>query len=253
MTKWRLAMLEGKVILVTGAAGGIGRAISLLCAQHGADIIVNDINSETEPLNLVEEIKQRNRRAIYIQADVSDQAAVKMMFKKIKTEFGRLDVLVNNAGILKDNLLLLTTEAEYNNVMNINLKGCFNCMQQAALMMRRQLSGKIINMASIVGRYGNAGQIVYSGTKAGVIGMTMSAAKELGPLGITVNAVAPGIIETNMILNLKAEAKQSLINATALKRIGTPMDVAKVVLFLASELSDYVSGQVIGVDGCQVV
>ena len=162
--------------------------------------------------------------------------------------------MVNSAGLTDtERHFLEGDEAWWDKIHDVNLKGTYNCMQRAAKMMMRKQSGKIINMASIIGRYGNAGQVVYGGTKAGVIGMTMSAAKELGPLGITVNAVAPGLIETEMIDQLKDEFKAKLIDNTALKRIGKPIDVARVVLFLSSELSDYVSGQTIGVDGCQVV
>ena len=246
-------MLNGKVVLVTGGSRGIGRAISLLCAKNHANIIVNYHKSESAALSLISEIRQIGTRAIAIRADVSEKRDVDSMFKKIRAEFGKLDVLVNNAGILKDNLLLMTRESDYDDVMNVNLKGFFYCMQYAAKMMIKEQKGKIINISSVVGRYGNSGQIVYSATKAGIIGMTKSAAKELGQFGITVNSVAPGLIETDMIRHLDARIRNQLINSTALKRIGKPIDVANVVLFLASDLSDYVSGQVIGVDGCQVI
>lgn len=248
-----VSMLKGKVALITGAARGIGREISRVFAQNGADLVLNYHQSEAKARELLEEVRQLGVRAIAIKADVSQREEVEAMFRQIKAEFGRLDILVNNAGILRDNLLLMTPDADYDALMEINLKGTFNCLQRAAKMMIRQQRGKIINLSSVIGRYGNAGQVVYAGTKAGVIGMTTSAAKELGVFGITVNAVAPGLIETDMITALKPEQRQKLIDNTALKRIGKPVDVANVVLFLASELSNYVSGQVIGVDGCQVV
>lgn len=246
-------MLKDKVALITGAGRGIGREISLLFAKNGADLALNFYRSEGKARELAEEVRKFGVRAIVVKADVSKREEVDAMFRQIKAEFGRLDILVNNAGILRDNLLLMTPDADYDALMEINLKGTFNCLQRAAKMMIRQQRGKIINLSSVIGRYGNAGQVVYAGAKAGVIGMTTSAAKELGAFGITVNAVAPGLIETDMITALKPEQRQKLIDNTALKRIGKPADVAGVALFLASELSDYVSGQVIGVDGCQVV
>jgi 3-oxoacyl-[acyl-carrier protein] reductase len=246
-------MLKGKVILITGASRGIGREISLLFAKNHADLLLNYHKSEGNALELMQEAQKFGVRAIAVKADVSKREEVAAMFKQVKQEFGRLDVLVNNAGILRDNLLLMTPESDYDDLMSINLKGSFNCLQFAAKMMIRQQVGKIINLSSVIGRFGNPGQVLYAGAKAGVIGMTTSAAKELGPFGITVNAIAPGLIETDMISVLKPEFKEKLVEATALKRIGKPQDVAKVALFLASDLSDYVSGQVIGVDGCQVI
>jgi len=246
-------MLKGKTILITGASRGIGRETSLLLARNHADLILNYHSSEAEVLSLTEEIKQMGVRAVPIQANVSDRSHVQAMFKKIRSEFGKIDVLVNNAGIINDDLLLMTKEPIYDKLMEVNVKGCFHCMQYATKMMIGKERGKIINVSSVIGRYGNAGQVVYAATKAAVIGMTTSAAKELGQFGITVNAVAPGVIDTDMTAQLKAEFKEKLINGTALKRIGKPVEVAKVILFLASDLSDYVSGQIIGVDGCQVV
>jgi 3-oxoacyl-[acyl-carrier protein] reductase len=246
-------MLKGKVILITGASRGIGREISLMFAKNHADLLLNYHKSEGNALELMQEAQKFGVRAIAVKADVSKREEVAAMFKQVKQEFGRLDVLVNNAGILRDNLLLMTPESDYDDLMSINLKGSFNCLQFAAKMMIRQQVGKIINLSSVIGRFGNPGQVLYAGAKAGVIGMTTSAAKELGPFGITVNAIAPGLIETDMISVLKPEFKEKLVEATALKRIGKPQDVAKVALFLASDLSDYVSGQVIGVDGCQVI
>lgn len=246
-------MVKDKVILVTGASRGIGRAISLLLADHGAHVILNYHSNEGLAHELAREIEAKGVRALPIRADVSHCEEVDAMFKTVRKAFGRLDVLVNNAGILRDQLMLMTKEDDYDAIMAVNLKGTYTCMQLAAKLMMKKQSGKIVNLASIIGRFGNAGQVVYAGTKAGVIGMTTSAAKELGGFGITVNAVAPGLIETDMIEELRPDFRRKLVDNTALKRIGTPVDVAKVVLFLASDLSDYVSGQVIGVDGCQVV
>lgn len=246
-------MLKGKVALVTGASRGIGKEISLLFARNHADLVLNYRENEAMARELAAEAQKYDVKVIAVRADVRNREEVAAMFKQVKQEFGRLDVLVNNAGILRDNLMLMTSEADYDDLMATNLKGTFNCLQFAAKMMIRKRSGKIINLSSVIGRYGNPGQVVYAGTKAGVIGMTTSSAKELGPFGITVNAIAPGIIETDMISVLRPEFKEKLVEGTALKRIGKPIDVAKVALFLASDLSDYVSGQVIGVDGCQVI
>lgn len=246
-------MLKGKVALITGASRGIGKEISLLFAINRAELVLNYRENEARAMELALEAQKYDVKAMAIRADVRNREEVAAMFKQVKQEFGRLDVLVNNAGILRDNLMLMTSEADYDDLMATNLKGTFNCLQFAAKMMMRKQSGKIINLSSVIGRYGNPGQVVYAGTKAGVIGMTTSAAKELGPFGITVNAIAPGIIETDMISVLRPEFREKLVEGTALKRIGKPIDVAKVALFLASDLSDYVSGQVIGVDGCQVI
>jgi 3-oxoacyl-[acyl-carrier protein] reductase len=246
-------MLKDKNVLVTGASRGIGREIALICAKNGANVIVNYNDSSEEATLVADEIKSNGVDAILIKADVSKHDEVKAMFKQIKTEVGSLDVCINNAGVLRDNLLLLTRESDYDFITNVNMKGCFNCMQFASKMMMKKKSGKIINISSIIGRYGNSGQIVYAGSKAGVLGMTYAAAKELGQFGITVNAVAPGLIETDMIKNLKQEDIEKMISNISVGRIGKPEDVAKVVLFLASGLSDYVSGQVIGVDGGQII
>ena len=246
-------MIEGKVILVTGASRGIGRATALLLAEQGAKVIVNYNKSEKEAEEVISRIREEGREALMIKANVANEEEVKGMFSEIREKFGRIDVLVNNAGIMKNNLLLMTKTDEFNEIVETNCKGVFLCMRAAAKMMMKKMSGKIINLSSIVGINGNSGQIVYSGSKAFLIGLTKSAAKELGMYGITVNAVAPGLIDTDMTEDLKEDIKQDLVNNISLGRIGTPEDVAKVILFLCSELSDYVSGQVIGIDGCQIM
>ena len=246
-------MIEGRVILVTGASRGIGRATALLLAEHGAKVIVNYNKSEKEAEDVISMMRGKGKEAIMIKANVAKEEEVKEMFTEIREKFGRIDVLVNNAGIMKNNLLLMTKTDEFNEIVETNCKGIFLCMRAAAKMMMKKMSGKIINLSSIVGINGNSGQIVYSGSKAFLIGLTKSAAKELGMYGITVNAVAPGLIDTDLIKDLKEDIKQDLVNNISLGRIGTPEDVAKVILFLCSELSDYVSGQVIGIDGCQIM
>ncbi|HIJ05688.1 MAG: Short-chain dehydrogenase/reductase SDR [Methanomicrobiales archaeon 53_19] len=247
-------MLNNKVMLITGASRGIGRATALLAAANHAKVIVNYHVNDSAAGELVDLIKQDGGDAIAVQADVSNEDDIKRMFRTIRETYGHLDILVNNAGIMKNNLLIMTPTAEFDEVVATNCKGSFLCLQYAAKMMMRKRSGKIINLSSIVGVNGNSGQIVYSASKAFVIGMTKSAAKELGQFGISVNAVAPGIIDTDLNCIIKEEVLESLIqNNIAFKRLGTPEDVAKVIIFLSSSLGDYISGQVIGVDGCQVM
>jgi 3-oxoacyl-[acyl-carrier protein] reductase len=246
-------MLANTVTLVTGGSRGIGAATAILFGLHGSTVIVNYNKSPQEAEKVVSEILAHGGKAQVFRADVTNKDDVTKMFSHIKDTYGKLDILVNNAGILKDNLLMMIKDEDWDAIINTNLKGVFLCMQQATKVMMKQRSGIIINMSSIIGVYGNAGQVHYAASKAGVIGMTKSAAKELGRWGIRVNAIAPGIIDTDMTKNLKEEHKTKLVSNTALGRIGTPEDIAKVALFLASDLSAYVSGQIIGVDGCQVV
>lgn len=246
-------MLQDKVMLITGASRGIGRATALLAAENHAQVIVNYNNSEPAADEVIDLIAAKGSKAIKIKADVSKEDEVKRMFKEIKSEFGRLDILVNNAGVMRNNLLMMTRIDELNSMYEINCKGTFLCSQMAAKMMMKQNSGRIINLSSIVGTHGSHGQTAYSASKSFIVGFTRSAAKELGRYNITVNAVAPGLIATDLTKDLAEEVKTELINNVALGRIGTPEDVARVILFLASPLGDYVSGQIIGVDGCQVM
>jgi len=242
--------LDGKVALVTGASRGIGRAVALRLAAQGAEVVVNHVEADEAGQAVVEEIAAAGGRAWSIRADVSDAEQVKAMFARLRDRAGRLDVLVNNAGILRDSLLLMSRKSDVDRILEVNIQGTFLCLQYGAQMMMRAKSGRIVNMSSIVGRVGNAGQVAYAASKSAVIGMTQSVAKELGPHGITVNAVAPGFIDTDMTRGMKPAARDALIQAVALqKRPGTPDDVAKVVLFLASDLAGYVTGQVLGVDG----
>lgn len=246
-------MLKDRVILITGASRGIGRAAAIECGKRGATVIVN-YNEHRQSAEEVVEIINKTGRALAIKADVRERTEVKSIFKTIRKEYGRLDVLVNNAGVIRNSLLLMTSMDDFDYVVDTNLRGSFICMQLAAKMMMKEERGKIINISSIVGRYGNDGQIAYAASKAGVIGMTLAAARELGQFGITVNVVAPGFIDTDMISNVPTDIREKLINSISLQqRLGTPADVANVIVFLSSDLSDYVSGQVIGVDGCQVM
>ncbi|BDG48083.1 MULTISPECIES: 3-oxoacyl-[acyl-carrier-protein] reductase [Parageobacillus] len=246
-------MLQGKVALVTGASRGIGRAIALELARQGAKIAVNYAGSEAKANEVVEEIKNMGGEAFAIQADVSDAQAVDRMVKTVLERFGRIDILVNNAGITRDNLLMRMKEEEWDDVININLKGVFNCTKAVTRPMMKQRYGRIVNIASIVGVMGNPGQANYVAAKAGVIGLTKTAARELASRNITVNAVAPGFITTDMTERLNEEIKAEMLKQIPLARFGEPEDVAKVVAFLASDAASYMTGQTLHVDGGMVM
>lgn len=245
--------MKGLNAVVTGATKGIGRAICFKLASLGVNVIVNYRNNEEEANLLAKEIEELGVKANIFKADVSKFEEAQNLIKYAKSEFGSVDVLVNNAGITKDTLILRMKEEDFDSVINTNLKGCFNTSKVASQIMIKQRSGSIINISSVVGITGNAGQCNYSASKAGIIGFSKSLAKELGGRGVRVNCVAPGFIETDMTKELKDEYKESLILGTALKRIGKPEDVAKAVAFLASDESGYITGQVINVDGGMVM
>ncbi len=242
-------MLEGKVALVTGAARGIGRAITLELAKSGADVVFTDRGSAQLAETLVSEIKLLGRKALAIDADATSFKSAVEVMEKVVAEFGRLDILVNNVGITKDNLLLRMQEEDWDSVIQVNLKSVFNYTKAAARTMMGQRYGKIINISSVVGIIGNAGQSNYSASKAGIIGFTKSIAKELASRNILVNAVAPGYIETSMTAALTDEQRKAVVDTIPLKRVAKPEEVARVVRFLASPDSDYITGQVIAVDG----
>ncbi len=242
-------MLENKVALVTGAGRGIGREIALTLAEYGADVIVNYNGSEERAKAVAAEIGEKGRKAVVIKANVSDADEVAALFEQSLKEFGRVDILVNNAGITKDNLILKMSEQEYDAVVDINMKGAFLCMKQAAKLMLKQRSGRIINIASISGIIGNAGQVNYCAAKAGMIGMTKALARELGSRSVTVNAVAPGFIETEMTDVLPQQVKDGMLAQIPLKRAGQAKDVAEAVAFLASEGAAYITGQTLQVNG----
>lgn len=247
-------MLQGKIALITGASRGIGKAIALEFAKNGALVIVNYKSNENEAALTIQEIKNKGSEALSIKADVSKTDDVKKMFQFIRQRYGPIDILVNNAGVLKDNLVINTAEEDWDMIIDTNLKGTFNCLQEAIkMMMIKPHGGKIINITSSVGIYGNAGQVPYCASKAGIIGLTKSAAKELGEVGITVNALAPGLTFTDMLYSLKEETVQRLKEQTILKRIGSPKEIAKGALFLASDLSSYVTGQVLVIDGGMII
>lgn len=242
-------MLNGKAALVTGGSRGIGRAIALELAQAGADVAINYAGNEAAAREVADAVAALGRKAIIIKADVADAAQVDEMVKQTIAELGSLDILVNNAGITRDNLLMRMKEEEFDDVIATNLKGVFNCIKAVTRPMMKARSGRIINISSVVGVMGNPGQANYVAAKAGVIGMTKSVARELASRGITVNAVAPGFIDTDMTAVLGDEAKEGLMAQIPLARLGKPEDVAHVVKFIASDEASYMTGQVFHVDG----
>lgn len=242
-------MLTGKVALVTGAGRGIGRQIALTLAQYGASVIVNYNGSKEKAEEVAAMIKEQGGEASVYGCNISDYGAVETMMKELVAQYGRIDILVNNAGITRDGLLMKMSEADYDAVLDTNLKGTFNCIKHISRQMLKQKGGHIINLSSVVGVYGNGGQVNYSASKAGVIGITKSVAKELGSRGITVNAVAPGFIVTEMTDAMPEEAKKQVADHIAMKRLGDVKDVAETVAFLASDRAAYITGQVICVDG----
>lgn len=246
-------MLKDKTAIVTGASRGIGRAIALELAKRGAYVIVNYNGSKEAAEETVKAIEAAGGRAEAYQCDVSDCEACEKLICYVMDQRDRIDILVNNAGITRDNLLMRISEEDFDAVLNTNLKGTFHTMRLVSRHMLKQRSGRIINMASVVGVAGNAGQANYAASKAGVIGMTKSAAKELASRGITVNAVAPGFIETDMTEKLSDKVKELAVSQIPLGRFGSAGDVAKAVAFLASDDAGYITGQVIHVDGGMVM
>lgn len=238
-----------KSALVTGASRGIGRSIALQLAEEGYNVAVNYAGSKEKAEAVVEEIKAKGVDSFAIQANVADADEVKAMIKEVVSQFGSLDVLVNNAGITRDNLVMRMKEQEWDDVIDTNLKGVFNCIQKATPQMLRQRSGAIINLSSVVGAVGNPGQANYVATKAGVIGLTKSAARELASRGITVNAVAPGFIVSDMTDALSDELKEQMLTQIPLARFGQDTDIANTVAFLASDKAKYITGQTIHVNG----
>lgn len=241
--------METKTALVTGAGRGIGRGIAVALAKEGYQIAVNYNGSEAAAKETAALCEAQGVKARLYRCDVSDFAAVEEMMKAIAEEMGSLDVLVNNSGITEDGLLLRMKEEAFDRVIAVNLKGAFNCIRHAARIMMKQRHGSIINMSSVVGIHGNIGQMNYAASKAGIIGLTKSAAKELASRGIRVNAIAPGFVETEMTQALSEEARKSAMSVIALKRFASVEDIANLAVFLASEKSSYITAQTIQVDG----
>jgi 3-oxoacyl-[acyl-carrier protein] reductase len=245
-------LLKDKVAMVTGGAQGIGRAICLLFAREGADVAVCDVNLP-QAQETVAQIEAQARKALAVQMDVTSSTSVEDGLVKILDKLTKVDILVNNAGITKDTLILRMSEADWDAVLNVNLKGTFNCIKAVSRPMVKQRRGSIVNIASIIGIIGNPGQANYSASKAGIIALTKTSAKELSSRNINVNAVAPGFIQTEMTAKLPPEVKEKMQAAIPLNRFGTPEDVAQVCLFLASEEASYITGQTIVVDGGMVM
>lgn len=246
-------LLDGKTALVTGASRGIGRAIALRLAAEGANIAINYAGNTAKAEETKAAIEAAGGKAALFQADVSDSAQVEQMVASVLETFGSLDILVNNAGITRDGLLMRMKEEDFDAVLDTNLKGIFHVTKAVTKIMMKQRSGRIVNMASVVGIIGNAGQTNYAAAKAGVIGFTKSAARELAARGITVNAVAPGFIATDMTAAMPEKAKEATLAAIPLRRMGTPENVANAVLFLVSDQAAYITGQVVKVDGGMVM
>jgi len=243
-----LSDLSGKCAIVTGGARGIGSAIVLKLAGLGADVAIVDL-LEAEAEDNVRKVEALGRKSVAVRCDISSSEDVKEMFETVKTALGGVHILINNAGITRDNLMLRMSDSDWDSVIKVNLTGTFNCCRVAAKHFIRQRSGRIVNLASVVGIMGNAGQVNYSSSKAGIIGLTKSVAKELAPRGVTVNAIAPGYIETEMTGKLPEEARSVFMSAIPLGRFGTVDDVANIVAFLVSDDANYITGQVIKVDG----
>ena len=242
-------MLEGKTALVTGASRGIGRQIALTLAKYGADVIINYNGAARKAEEVAEEIRAMGRRAETVQCSVADFEACKEMAEFALMAFGHIDILVNNAGITRDNLLMRISESDFDAVIDTNLKGTFNTIHHFYKTFLKQRSGRIINLSSVTGILGNAGQANYAASKAGVIGLTKSVARELAGRNITVNAVAPGFIDTEMTQAMTETAKEAVLSQIPMKRVGQTEDIAETVAFLASDRARYITGQVISVDG----
>lgn len=242
-------MENRKIALVTGGSRGIGRAVCLTLAKSGADVAVNYAGKEEAAQQTCRMCEELGARTLAIQADVADNAQVNAMVDQVIAQFGRLDILVCNAGITRDNLLMRMAEQDFDQVIATNLKGVWNCMKAVCRPMMKQRWGRIVSMSSVVGVAGNAGQVNYAASKAGVIGMTKSLARELGSRGVTVNAIAPGFIETDMTAVLPENIKEGLLGSIPLGRLGQAEEVAALAAFLCSEQAGYITGQVIHVDG----
>lgn len=240
--------LEGKVALITGGAQGIGKVTSLLLASNGADVAVSDINIGGA-LETAKEIERLGRKGRAFEGDVSNPADAERIVAKTVEQLGGIDILVNNAGITRDRLLLRMTEEDWDAVLDVNLKGTFNCTKAAVKHMIKCKSGRIVNIASVVGEMGNAGQANYAASKAGIIGLTKAIAREYAQRGINVNAIAPGYVETPMTEALPEKVKEELRGQIPMARLGTPSDVANAVFFLVSDASSYITGQVLNVNG----
>jgi len=241
--------LSGKVAIVTGGAQGIGRSIAEVLASAGANVVISDVNISLAEETAREIAAKSAKEIVVVSGDVASYSDCEKIVQTTLEKFAKIDILVNNAGITRDNLILRMSDGEWDAVLNVNLKGAFNCIKATSKVMIKQRQGKIINIASVVGLMGNAGQANYSASKGGLIALTKTAARELASRNITVNAIAPGYIQTKMTEALSEDARQKLVALIPLNRLGTPEDIARTVLFLSSPLADYITGQVISVNG----
>ena len=246
-------MLKGKNAIITGASRGIGREIALTLAENGANIVINYRNYNNEIEALVKDIEAKGVKIVTVKCDVSNFEEVENLISEAKEKLGSIDILVNNAGITKDGLLMRMKQEDFESVLDVNLKGVFNTTKLITPIMMKQRAGKIINISSVVGLVGNAGQCNYAASKAGVIGFSKSIARELAPRGVNINVVAPGYIDTDMTNGLSDKVKESILQTIPMKKMGSTKDVANLVLFLSSGLSDYITGQVINDDGGMVM
>jgi len=244
---------EGRVAIITGGSRGIGRAIAELMASRGADLAIADYQVDLAKNTASEIAKQSGQKVIAVEVDVSNLDMARTMAKTVVDEFGKIDILVNNAGITRDDLLMRMKEADWDDVININLKGAWNCSKSVIRPMMKKRYGRVVNIASVSGQIGQAGQTNYSASKAGLIGFTKAMAREVATRGITVNAVAPGFIPTTLTNDLPDELKAYILTATPMGRMGTPQEIAFAVAFLASEEASYITGQALGVDGGMVM
>jgi len=242
-------LLEGEVAIVTGSSRGIGAATAVKLASEGADLVINYNNDKQSAEETARQVLNQGRKALIVQGNVADSSDAKNLIKKAVSKFGKIDILVNNAGITRDGLLLRMKEKDFDSVIDVNLKGTFNCTKNAIRYMMKQRHGKIVNLSSVVGSMGNAGQANYAASKAGIVGFSKAIAREVSKRGININTISPGYIQTDMTQNLSSEVKEEMLNSIPLERFGEVEEVANVIMFLVSPLASYINGQNINIDG----